>query len=105
VLAEKKNKSKIKKRIDYARNKKDTLGGVFEVHIKNVPAGLGSYVHYDRRLDGQLAMALMSIPAIKAVEFGLGFQAADKLGSQVHDPVYYSKKKGYYRLTNNAGGA
>jgi chorismate synthase len=99
-----KNKSKIKKRIDYARNKKDTLGGIFEVQISNLPAGLGSYVHYDRRLDAQLAMALMSIPAIKGVEFGLGFAAADKLGSQVHDQVYYSGKKGYYRNTNNAGG-
>jgi chorismate synthase len=98
------NEKKIKAKIDFARNKKDTLGGVFEVQAVNVPAGLGSYVHYDRRLDARLALALMSIPAIKGVEFGMGFSAADKLGSQVHDPIFYSKQKGFYRQTNNAGG-
>jgi len=99
-----KNSKKIKDKIDFARNKKDTLGGIFEVEIINVPAGLGSYVHYDRRLDARLALALMSIPAIKAVEFGMGFEAANKLGSQVHDQISYSPKKGFYRMTNNAGG-
>lgn len=95
---------KIKEKIDFARNKKDTLGGIFEVQAINVPSGLGSYVHYDRRLDARLALALMSIPAVKAVEFGMGFEAANKLGSQVHDQISYSAKKGFYRLTNNAGG-
>ncbi len=99
-----KNRKKIKQKIDFARNKKDTLGGVFEVAAVNVPAGLGSYVHYDRRLDARLALALMSIPAVKAVEFGIGFEAADKLGSQVHDQISYSQEKGFHRLTNNAGG-
>jgi len=99
-----KNRKKIKERIDFARNKKDTLGGIFEVEAINVPAGLGSYVHYDRRLDARLALALMSIPAVKAVEFGIGFEAANKLGSQVHDHISYSRKKGFHRLTNNAGG-
>ncbi|MBU1088197.1 MAG: chorismate synthase [Candidatus Omnitrophica bacterium] len=98
------NSKKIKEKIDFARNKKDTLGGIFEVAVMNVPAGLGSYVHYDRRLDARLALALMSIPAIKAVEFGMGFEAANKLGSQVHDQISYSLKKGFFRLTNNAGG-
>ena len=65
---------------------------------------MGSYVHYDRRLDARLAAALMSIPAIKAVEFGLGFEAANRLGSKVHDQIAFSKKKGYYRISNNAGG-
>lgn len=95
---------KIKKLVDQAKRIKDTLGGIFEVVVKGAPIGLGSYVHYDRRLDAKLAGSLMSIPAIKAVEVGLGFGCADKYGSQVHDAIYYSKKKGYYRLTNNAGG-
>ncbi len=95
---------KIKEKIDMARNQGDSLGGVFEVQAANVPVGLGSYVHYDRRLDARLAAALMSIPAIKAVEFGAGFSVASKLGSEVHDIVMYSKNKGFYRLSNNAGG-
>ncbi|MEW6171109.1 MAG: chorismate synthase [Candidatus Omnitrophota bacterium] len=92
------------KKIDEAFSKKDTLGGVFEVIIKNVPIGLGSHVHYDRRLSGILAKAIVSIPGIKAIEFGLGFAYADKFGSQVHDAIYYSKKQGFYHKTNNAGG-
>lgn len=96
--------NKIKKAIDQAKKEKDTLGGVFEVIVKGVPIGLGSYVHYDRKLDARLAMALMSIPAIKAVEIGLGFGCTYQYGSEVHDAIYYNKSKGYYRLTNNAGG-
>ena len=96
--------SKIKKAINKAEKNKDTLGGIFEVVVKGVPIGLGSYVHYDRRLDARLAMALMSIPAIKAVEIGLGFGSAVQNGSEVHDAIHYSKSKGYYRPTNNAGG-
>jgi chorismate synthase len=95
---------KIKKAINLAKKNSDTLGGIFEVIVEGVPVGLGSYVHYDRRLDARLAMALMSIPAIKAVEIGLGSRYANQFGSEVHDAIYYSKKKGYYRLTNNAGG-
>lgn len=90
--------------IQHAVDKKDTLGGIFEVATKGVPTGLGSYVQYDRRLDARLAMSVMSIPAIKAVGIGLGIDYADKYGSQAHDAIYYSKQKGYYRLTNNAGG-
>ncbi|MBL7132236.1 MAG: chorismate synthase [Candidatus Omnitrophica bacterium] len=96
--------NKIKKAIDQAKKIKDTLGGTFRVVVKDMPVGLGSYVHYDRKLDARLASGLMSIPAIKAVEIGLGFGYADKCGSKVHDAIYYSKNKGYYRLTNNAGG-
>ena len=92
------------KRIAQGRHKKDTLGGIFEVRAEGVPAGLGSYVHPDRRLDGRLAAAIMSIPGVKAVEVGLGFGYADKFGSQVHDAIYYSRGKGYSRKTNNAGG-
>ncbi len=95
---------KIKQIIDEAKRQKDTVGGIFEVVAKGVVVGLGSYAHYDRRLDTNLAKAVMSIPAVKAVEIGLGFGCAEKFGSQVHDAIYYSKTKGYYRLTNNAGG-
>lgn len=90
--------------IDNAREKKDTLGGIFEVIVDGVPAGLGSYVQPDRRLDAEIAGAIMSIPAVKAVEIGNGCEAAKKLGSKVHDEILYSKSKGIYRKTNNAGG-
>ena len=96
--------SKIKKRINDARRQKDTLGGVLEVVAKGVPIGLGSYVQSDKRLDAKLAAAVMSIPAIKAVEFGLGADFAWLNGSEVHDEIFYSKKKGFYHKTNNAGG-
>lgn len=99
-----KDKDMMNKRIDLAIKKKDTVGGTFEVIASGLPAGLGSYVHYDRRLDARLALSLISIPGIKAVEFGLGFGYADKFGSQVHDAIYYSKGKRFYRKTNNAGG-
>lgn len=94
----------INKKIKQAKAKGDTLGGVFEVRVFGLPVGLGSYVHYDRRLDNSLAGSVMSIPAIKSVEFGLGLGFSVKFGSQVHDAIFYSKKKGYYRKTNNAGG-
>jgi chorismate synthase len=82
----------------------ESLGGVFEVLIDNVPAGLGSYVHWDRRLDGLLAQAFLSIPGIKGIEFGLGFKGASMFGSEVHDEIHYSEECGFYRTTNNAGG-
>ncbi|OGC30684.1 chorismate synthase [candidate division WOR-1 bacterium RIFOXYB2_FULL_48_7] len=82
----------------------DTLGGVFEVEAVNVPAGLGSHVHWDRRLDGNLARGVMAIPAIKGVELGLGFIQAELLGSQVHDEIMYKKGKGFSHKTNHAGG-
>jgi chorismate synthase len=82
----------------------DTLGGIFEIIISGVCPGIGSFVHYDRKLDAHLAGALMSIQAIKGVEVGLGFEVAKKAGSQVHDEIFYDKKRGFYRKTNNAGG-
>ncbi len=90
---------------DIKRSKKagDTLGGVFEIIIAGVPAGLGSYVQFDRRLDGQLSQALMSIQAIKAVEIGDGFRNAGKYGSEVHDEFGIRKGK-IVRRTNRAGG-
>lgn len=94
--------------IDRARDAGDTLGGVFEVIARGVPPGLGSYTQWDRRLDGLLAQALMSIPAIKAVAIGLGTGAASRPGSQVHDEfVVESKPDGRRRVaraTNRAGG-
>jgi len=92
------------RRIDEARAAGDSLGGVFEVLVTGVPIGLGSHVHWDRKLDGKLAAALMSIQAIKGVEVGAGFGAANKPGSQVHDEIFWNKKEGFYRKTNMAGG-
>jgi chorismate synthase len=94
----------MKRKIQQALNKKDTIGGIFEVTASAVPIGLGSYVQPDRRLDSRLAAAIISIPGIKAVGFGLGFGYANYFGSEVHDAIYYSRAKGYWRKTNNAGG-
>jgi chorismate synthase len=93
-----------KKLMDKAKEEGDTLGGIFEISVTGVPVGLGSHVHWDRRLDGNLARALMAIPAVKGVEIGLGFGVASLPGSKVHDEIFYSKEKGFYRKTNNAGG-
>ncbi|MDD2679400.1 MAG: chorismate synthase [Candidatus Omnitrophica bacterium] len=98
------NASAMKAKISEAIRNKDTVGGVFEVAIKGVPVGLGSYVQPDKRLDARLAQAIMSIPGIKAIEIGLGFGYAVSFGSEVHDEIYHSKSKGYFRKTNNAGG-
>lgn len=90
--------------IDQTREDGDSLGGVFEIVITGVPVGLGSYVQWDRKLDARLAYALQSIQGIKGVGFGRGFDCACLKGSEVHDEIYYSQEKGYYRRTNNAGG-
>jgi chorismate synthase len=92
------------RKIDEAKLAGDSLGGVFEVIINNVPVGLGSHVHWDRKLDAKLAGALMSVQAIKGVEVGAGFGVANKPGSQVHDEIFWNKKEGFYRKTNMAGG-
>ncbi len=102
-------------RIDRARKDGDTLGGECEVVVRGLPAGLGSHVHWDRKLDGRLAGILMSIPAVKAVEIGMGFEAARRPGSEVHDPIEATAtpgqpapapalRGGYRRRGNNAGG-
>jgi chorismate synthase len=90
--------------IDKAKAAGDTLGGIFEVVAGGMLPGLGSHVQWDRRLDTQLAAALMSIPAVKGVEIGEGFANADLPGSRAHDEIYYSADSGYYRQTNRAGG-
>ncbi|MDD4168675.1 MAG: chorismate synthase [Desulfotomaculaceae bacterium] len=90
--------------IDQAREQGDTLGGIFQIRAYGVPAGLGSYVHWDRRLDGRLAAALMSIQAVKGVEIGLGFNAAGQAGSLVQDEIFYEHGRGFFRRSNHAGG-
>jgi chorismate synthase len=92
-------------RIDEARNAGDTVGGIFEVVARGLPIGLGSHVHWDRRLDGALAGAVMSIPIVKGVEFGLGFEQTRRFGSAVMDVVEGRDAQGeWHRSTNNAGG-
>jgi chorismate synthase len=90
--------------IDQARSKGDTLGGVFEVVALGCPVGLGSYTHWDRRLDGRLAQAICSIQAIKGCEIGLGFESARRPGSAVHDEILFDADRGFARTSNNAGG-
>ena len=90
--------------IDRAARAGDTLGGVFEVIIHGVPPGLGSYVQWDRKIDANLARAVISIQAIKGVSFGIGFAASALSGSHVHDEIFYNKKHLFHRKTNNAGG-
>jgi chorismate synthase len=106
-VADKNAEAKIIEAIDEAKYRGDTLGGTFEVVALGVPVGLGSYVHWDERIDGKLAQALMSIQAIKGVEVGMGFHAADIPGSQVHDAFFYDSagdESRFRRGSNNAGG-
>jgi chorismate synthase len=90
--------------IDAAKEKGDTLGGVFETVALGCPVGLGSYVQWDRRLDGRLAQAFCSIQAIKGCEFGMGFETARRPGSGVHDEIVFDAAQGFNRSSNNAGG-
>ena len=93
----------MKEEIDSAREAGDTVGGKFEVIFGNIPVGLGSFVQWDRKLDGKIAQAVMSIPAVKSVEIGAGNMSAELLGSKMHDEIFIADKK-VYRKTNNAGG-
>jgi chorismate synthase len=110
----------MRRRIDEARAAGDSVGGVFVVAATGVPVGLGSHVHWDRRLDGRLAQAVMSIPAVKGVEIGPAFENARKMGTEVHDEIFPEGVQGTYpnlslpsspmgriglaRRTNRAGG-
>jgi chorismate synthase len=100
----------VKELIDRCGKEGDTLGGIVEVRVQGLPFGLGSHTQWDRKLDGRLAQAVMSVQAIKGVEIGLGFEAARRRGSQVHDPIQFDPAQrdtpslGYTRPTNNAGG-
>jgi chorismate synthase len=95
-------------RIDEAKKAGNTLGGICEVVADGLPAGLGSHVSWDRKLDGRLAAAIMSIPAVKGVEIGLGFEASRRLGSEVHDEIVSApgtpRMGNVRRKTNRAGG-
>lgn len=90
--------------IDKTKDNEDTLGGVIEIRVKNVPPGLGSYIHYDKKIDAHIAMNIMSIQAIKGVEIGIGFDVASNKGSDVMDEIYYNEKIGICRSTNRLGG-
>jgi chorismate synthase len=90
--------------IDKARNDGDTLGGTAYVVASNVPAGLGSYVHWDRRLDGLIAQAMCSIPSVKGVEIGAAVMASQSPGSAVHDEPRWDAEVGFHHLTNRQGG-
>jgi chorismate synthase len=115
-IADKVAEEKMIALIDDCKNKGDTLGGIFEVVVLGLPPGLGSHTQWDRKLDGRLARALMSIQAIKGVEIGLGFDMARRRGSQVHDEIFFDPNKmvsegtprivptGFYRGSNNSGG-
>ncbi|WP_457567981.1 chorismate synthase [Desulfurobacterium sp.] len=103
-VEDKDTEERFKSYIDEMKQKGESLGGVFEVFALNVPVGLGSYVQWDRRLDGKIARAMMSIQAIKGVEIGLGFEGAFLPGSKVHDEIFYSGNRGFFRETNRAGG-
>ena len=103
--------AEMKRLIDCSKADGDTLGGVVEVQVSGVPPGLGSHVQWDRKLDARLAMALMSVQAIKGVEVGIGFEAARRPGSRVHDELFRDEGRleqgaatAYYRQTNRAGG-
>jgi chorismate synthase len=96
---------RMKALIDQVQKTGDTLGGVIEVAASPVLPGLGSHIQWDRKLDGQIAQAMMSIPSVKAVEIGSGIAGAQNLGSVVHDEIFYkSEDKRFYRTTNRAGG-
>ncbi|MCZ0701861.1 chorismate synthase [Natronobacillus azotifigens] len=98
------NGKKMMDAIDQAKADGDSIGGVCEVYVEGLPAGIGSYVHYDRKLDARIAFAVQSINAFKGVEFGIGFEAARRNGSEVHDEIGWSEAEGYYRKTNRLGG-
>ena len=102
--------AEVKALIDECGKEGDTLGGIVEVRVEGLPFGLGTHTQWDLKLDGRLAQAVMAVQAIKGVEIGLGFEAARRRGSQVHDPILYDEFKkqsntlGFERPTNNAGG-
>jgi len=102
--------SEFKELIDATGKVGDTLGGIVEVRVEGLPFGLGTHTQWDIKLDGRIAHAVMAVQAIKGVEIGLGFEAARRPGSEVHDPISYDKGDvesntlGYHRPTNNAGG-
>ncbi len=90
--------------IDEVGRRGDSVGGISEVIIENIPVGLGSYVSFDRRLDSKIGSVMLSIPSVKGVEIGPAFENTRLSGADVHDEIFYSREKGYFRRTNRAGG-
>lgn len=103
-IVDRKSEDEIKSYIDQIKRDGDTIGGIVETIVEGVPAGLGSYTQWDRKLDAKFAQAVVSINAFKGVEFGLGFQTAYLTGSQVMDEIIWSEQDGYGRRTNRLGG-
>lgn len=103
-VTDKEAEAKMMALIDKAKQEGDSIGGIVECIVEGVPPGLGSHVQWDRKLDGRIARAVVSINAFKGVEFGIGFEAAEKPGSQVHDEILYDRERGYYRGSNRLGG-
>ncbi|CAM3394728.1 chorismate synthase [Marinicrinis lubricantis] len=103
-VVDKEAEAKMIAHIDQVKQEGDSIGGIVECIIEGVPTGLGSHVQWDRKLDGRIAQAVVSINAFKGCEIGIGFEAAGLRGSQVHDEILYTEEKGFHRATNNAGG-
>ncbi|MCJ1656341.1 chorismate synthase [Staphylococcus sp. NRL 21/187] len=95
---------KMRDKIDEAKKEGDSIGGVVQVMVENMPIGIGSYVHYDRKLDGRIAQGVVSINAFKGVSFGEGFKAAEKPGNEIQDEILYDSEQGFYRGSNHLGG-
>lgn len=103
-VVDKEAEAKMIAHIDQIKTDGDSIGGIVECIVEGVPIGLGSHVQWDRKLDGRIAQAVVSINAFKGVEFGIGFEAAHKPGSQVHDEIMYDQNRGFYRASNRLGG-
>ncbi|MCM8785873.1 MAG: chorismate synthase, partial [Candidatus Omnitrophica bacterium] len=97
-----KKEKEMMEEIDKVKEKGDTIGGIFEIIIEGVCPGLGNYIHWDRRLDAKISYILMSIPGVKGIEIGLGFEGISLYGSKFHDQIFYQNK--IIRKTNNSGG-
>ncbi|MEK5027324.1 MULTISPECIES: chorismate synthase [unclassified Paenibacillus] len=103
-VVDKETEQKMEAYIDKIKEEGDSIGGIVECVVEGLPTGLGSYVQYDRKLDAAIAGAVMSINAFKGVEIGIGFEAGELRGSQVHDEIMYEASRGYYRASNRLGG-
>ena len=103
-VVDEETEKKMEAYIDLIKKEGDSVGGVVQCIVEGLPVGLGSHVQYDRKLDGRIAQAVMSINAFKGVEIGIGFEAGQLRGSQVHDEILYSEETGYTRATNRLGG-
>ena len=103
-VIDKEAEAKMIAHIDEVKKEGDSIGGIVECIVEGVPVGLGSHVQWDRKLDGRIAQAVVSINAFKGCEIGIGFEAARLRGSQVHDEIMYEPGRGFYRATNRAGG-